>query len=112
MIGGNTEIQLQWLSGTTTSYIGTDIEQWETLHSLEGWLDFTGGEAGNASFNAKIQESTHVFVCDYVALDSRINVENSRVIDAIGLVYEVKLIDDPMNLHKQLEIYLKLTGGQ
>ncbi len=112
MIGGNTEIQLQWLSGTTTTEYGTDIEQWETMHNLTGWLDFTGGEAGNASFNAKIQESTHVFVCDYVALDSRINAENSRVIDAMGLEYEVKLIDDPMNLHKQLEIYLKLTGGQ
>ena len=28
-----------------------------------------------------------------------------------GKVYEVMLIDDPMELHEQLEIYLKYTGG-
>jgi len=44
-------------------------------------------------------------------LDSAVKAENSRMI-VNGGVYDVKLIDDPMGLHKQLEIYLKYTGGQ
>jgi hypothetical protein len=27
-------------------------------------------------------------------------------------VYDIMVIDDPMELHEQLEIYLKYTGGQ
>ena len=37
---------------------------------------------------------------------------NSRVVDEDGLIYDVMLIDDPMKMHKQLEIYLKYAGGQ
>ena len=71
----------------------------------------SGGDSKYTTYNAKIQESTHVFVADYVALDSRIKAENSRLI-VNGNIYDVMLIDDPMELHQQLEIYLKYTGGQ
>ena len=70
------------------------------------------------NFNAKIQESTHVFVCDYFPLiykqDEGGNVEftpeNSRMI-ASGKTYEVMLYDNPMQMNQQLEIYLKYVGG-
>lgn len=52
-----------------------------------------------------------VAVADYVALNKVITAEDSRVVIA-GRRYDVLLIDDPMELHKQLEIYLRYTGGQ
>lgn len=111
MIGGNTSIQIQ-ISTTQKNAIGEGVKAWETVQSLIGFLDLQAGNSGYQNFNAKIQESTHVFICDYADLDERITAENSRVVDEDGLVYDVMLIDDPMKLHKQLEIYLKFTGGQ
>ena len=63
--------------------------------------------------NAKIQESTHVFIADYVSLDSRITAETSRMV-INGKRYEILLIDNPMEMGSgsQLEFYLKFTGGQ
>ena len=112
MIDGNTTIQIQVKTGTTKNAIGERVQAWETVQSINGWLDLSSGDSKYTTFNAKIQESTHVFVADYVPLNSRIKAENSRVVDEDGLVYDVMLLDDPMNLHKHWEIYLKFTGGQ
>ena len=111
MIGGNQIAEVQ-VSTTKRNAIGEAVKSWETVQRIRGWVDLTAGESRYTTYNAKIQESTHVFVSDYVPLDSRIKSENSRMIDEDGLVYDVLLIDDPMKLHKQLEIYLKYTGGQ
>lgn len=111
MIGGNTTIQFQ-ISTTKKNAIGEGVKSWETVQEIQGWLDLQSGESGYQNFNTKIQESTHVFVSDYVALDASIKAENSRVVDEDGLIYDVMLIDDPMKMHKQLEIYLKYAGGQ
>ena len=48
---------------------------------------------------------------EIILRDASIKAENSRLIDEDGLIYDVLLIDDPMKFHKQLEIYLKYTGG-
>ena len=111
MIGGNQTIQLQ-ISTVTKNAIGEPVVYWTTIQSIKGWIDLSSGDSKHTTYNAKIQESTHVFVADYVSLDSRIKSEICRLVDENGLVYDVMLIDDPMNLHKQLEIYLKYTGGQ
>lgn len=109
MIGGNVTIQLQ-LKTTTKNAIGESVKAWETVQSINGWLDYMAGDSKYISFNAKLQESTHVFVSDYVALDSRLKPENSRAI-VNGKTYDVLLFDNPMELNKQWEIYLKFTGG-
>lgn len=110
MIGGNTIGQIQ-LYKTETNIIGEREKIWETVDDITGFLDLSAGESKYTTYNAKIQESTHIFLADYKKLDSRIKSENSRmVID--GKVYDIMVIDDPMELHKQLEIYLKYTGGQ
>ena len=111
MIGGNQIVDVQ-ISTAAKNAIGEAVKSWETAQFIRGWIDLTAGESRYTTYNAKIQESTHIFVSDYVALDSRIKAENSRMIDEDGLIYDVLLIDDPMKLHKQLEIYLKYTGGQ
>lgn len=110
MIGGNITAEIQ-VAEVTKNRIGEQIQSWKTVQSIKGWLDLSGGESGYQSFNAKVQESTHIFVIDFVALDDRINVENSRM-DINGKIYDIMLIDNPMELNEQLEIYLKFTGGR
>ena len=77
---------------------------------MTGFLDYSSGDSKYQVFSAKVQESTHVFVCDYVSIDNDIRAENSRL-TVNGKVYDVLLIDNPMELNYQLEIYLKFTGG-
>lgn len=110
MIGGNTEATIQINTGTTKDAIGQKVKTWEAVDSLVGWLDLNTGDSRYTTYNAKMQESTHIFVADYKKLDSRIKAENSRIL-IDGTVYDVKFIDDPMGLHKQLEIYLANIGG-
>ena len=110
MIGGNTIAQIQ-VSTPVENEIGEPVESWETVQSIAGWLDLSSGDSKYTTYNAKIQESTNIFVSDYQVLDERIKAENSRMI-VENNVYDVMLIDDPMGMHKQLEIYMKYTGGQ
>lgn len=112
MIGGNTTIQIQVNNGETRDAVGSRVSNWETVQSILGFLDLSAGDSKRTTFNAKIQESTHVFVADYEPLVEGVTAENSRVVDEDGLAYDVMLYDDPMKLHKQWEIYLKYTGGQ
>lgn len=108
-IGGNLVGQLQTKT-TIKNEIGESISTWKTRHSLTGFLDYSSGDSKYLVYNAKVQESTHVFVCDYVPLDGDIKAENSRM-TVNGKVYDILLIDNPMELNYQLEIYLKFTGG-
>lgn len=109
-IGGNKQMQLQ-VKSITKNDIGEQVEKWETIQQITGWLDLSGGDSKYTTYNAKMQESTHVFVADYVQLAESITAETARaVID--GKRYDIMLIDDPMEMNLQLEIYLKYTGGQ
>lgn len=111
-IGGNKKAIIQ-VYGITKNSIGEDAREWADALSLEGWLDLQTGDSGSVDFHTKIQESTHIFLCDYRPLSAggtKITPENSRMI-IDGEVYEVKLYDDPMNLHEHLEIFLKFMGG-
>lgn len=110
MIGGNITASIQ-ISTTSKNSIGEAVEEWQAVQDIKGWLDLSGGDSRYTTYNAKVQESTHIFIADYVALDARIKAENARMI-INNLRYDVLLIDDPMELHKQLEIYLRYTGGQ
>ncbi len=109
-IKGNITALLQTKTGAFKNEIGEVVPKWETAYTLVGFLDLSSGDSKYSSFNAKIQESTHIFVCDYQELTA-VTAENSRLI-INGKVYDIMLIDDPMELHYQLEFYLKFTGGQ
>ena len=108
-IGGNLTAALQVYT-TTSNAIGEQVKAWQTVQAITGWLDLSAGDS-KYTFSAKMQESTHVFIADYVPIDSRIKPENARAVIG-GKVYDVLIIDDPMEMHEQLEIYLKFTGGQ
>lgn len=111
-IGGNITATLQVYTSTKNE-IGENVKTWTDAQTIKGWLDLASGDSRHTTFHAKIQESTHVFVADYVQLDSMISAENSRAVIA-GKRYEITLIDNPMEMGSgsQLEIYLKYTGGQ
>ncbi len=111
-IGGNITAAIQ-VRSVTKNEIGEQVEKWPDVQSIKGWLDLTTGDSKYSTYNAKMQESTHIFIADYVPLDSRIKAENSRMVIK-GKRYDIMLIDNPMELEKgsQLEIYLKFTGGQ
>ena len=109
MIHGNTRADIQ-VRTVSKNAIGEQEKTWTTVQTLFGWLDLQAGDSRYTAYNAKIQESSHIFLADYVQLNSKIKAENSRVVIA-GHVYDIMLIDDPMRMHRQLEIFLKYTGG-
>ena len=119
MIGGNITVQLQ-VQSHTTNEIGSRVPVWHDVMNLKGFLDMSGETTNRTTFNAKIQESTHVFICDYMPIPDTVEIEGSLIevttenvrIVAQGKPYEVTMIDNPMNLNKHLEIFLKFTGGQ
>ena len=109
-IGGNVTALIQ-VRESTKNEIGERVIEWVTVQSIKGFLDFLSGESTRSNYKSRIEESTHVFICDYVHMNSRITDENSRLL--IGdKAYEVKMIDDPIGLHYQLEFSLKYTGGE
>ena len=108
-ISGTTQATIQTRT-VTKNAIGETVPVWTDAQTLFGWLDLSGGSSNYTTYSAKVQESTHVFLADYTPLAQGIQAENSRMtID--GRAYDVMLIDDPMGMHRQLEIYLKYTGG-
>lgn len=111
-IGGNINAVIQ-VNTTVKNAIGEQVKGWTDVQTLRGWLDLSAGKSGYSSFHAKIQESTHIFIGDYVPLDSQITAENSRMV-INGNVYDIMLLDNPMELKSgsQWEIYLKYTGGR
>ena len=107
MIGGNIEAILQQKDGSEKNAIGERIHTWKDIQTLKGWLDLQNGDSKYTN-NAKLQESTHIFLCDYIAIDR--SPENKRLL-VNGFIYDVLLIDDPMELHQHLEIFLKYVGA-
>ncbi len=115
-IGGNIEGIIQTKS-TIKNEIGESVKDWSKVFAPKGWLGLQSGDSKYTNFNAKIEESTHVFVCDYddgiYALtipDEEGNVPEVRMIIK-KMVYDVLIIDNPDEMDEQLEIYLRKVGA-
>lgn len=106
MIGGNIIAAIE-VKTTDVNEIGEPISIWNTVDIISGFLDLMAGDSKYLTFSAKLQESTHVFICDYKHIDAK--PSNSRMV-INNKVYDILLIDDPMELHQHLEIFLKYTG--
>lgn len=107
MIGGNLEAVIQQKNGFTINPIGERIHQWTDIQTLRGFLDLSSGDSKYSTYDAKLQESTHIWIGDYVAVDR--NPSDKRLV-VNGMNFDILLIDDPMELHQHLEIYLKYVG--
>lgn len=114
MIGGNITGYIQTKSGAKNS-IGEKVPTWVNAvgltEGLKGWLDLSQGDSKRTNFNTKIEESTHVFVCDYNAALDTLKPEGCRMV-INSKVYDVLLIDNPMEMNQQNEVYLRYVGGQ
>ncbi len=114
MIGGNINALIQ-IRNTQKNAIGEAVQEWKDVGTVLGWLDYSSGENSILTFKGKIQDTTHMFLCDYsnyvtATQDEKVTSENARMmID--GNVYQILMIDDPMGLHQHIEIYLKYVGG-
>ena len=109
-IGGNITGTIQTKS-TTKNAIGESVKTWADAFILVGWLGMQSGESKRTNFNAKIEESTHVFLCDYHSGVYALAEQDTRMIIK-GKEYDVLLIDNPDEMDEQLEIYLRKIGGQ
>ena len=109
MIGGNIKATIQTYTAQENA-IGEKVKSWSDRQTLTGWLDLAGGSSNYVTYAAKVQESTHVVISDYVPLLAEIKAENARMVIG-GKAYDVMLIDNPMEMCQQLEIFLKYTGG-
>lgn len=139
-IGGNMNAVIQIKQSGGKNEIGERVTSWIDVLKLHGWLDFMSGEARYLTYNAKVQESSHLFICDYkedirklcsildgscdyifdccnctirerTSDDSANSVTSENARMIVdGVTYDIVLIDDPMNLHQHYEFYLKAVG--
>ena len=105
---GNITAILRYKTGEyVLNSIGERVPEVKDLITLTGYLDMTSNDAKYTLHNAKIQESDHLFICDYVAIPHK---TNELTLVCNGKDYDVLLVDDPMEMHKHLEIYLRYVG--
>lgn len=107
MIGGNTYATLQ-IDTAEKNAFGEVVHVWHDVQTIKGFLDYTGGDASHKStFKGAVEETTHLFICDFVALQVT-PTTHRLLIDS--KVYDVLMIDNPMGLNKHLEFFLKYNG--
>ena len=63
-IGGNI-IGIIQTKSTVKNEIGESEMTWAEAYSHNGWLGLQSGDSKHSNFNAKLEESTHVFLCDF-----------------------------------------------
>ena len=116
-IGGKTTGTVQ-VNTAVKNAIGEAEKAWVNAFSHSGWLDLQSGDSKYSTHKAKIEESTHVFLCDYHSGIYALTIPDSKT-KAVpdvrmiikGMVYDVLLIDNPMEMDEQLEIYLRKVGA-
>lgn len=109
-IGGNITAAIQRKTRAEKNEMGEAVHDWGTAFEFRGWLGMQSGDSRRTNYNAKIEESTHVFLSDYHDGVYALASEDTRMIIK-GFVYDVLLIDNPDEMNEQLEIYLKRVGA-
>lgn len=108
-IGGNITGIIQ-TKITKKNAIGESVAAWVDSFSQIGWLGMQSGDKKRATFSAKIEESSHVFLCDFHSGIYALADQDTRMIIK-GIVYDVTYIDNPDEMDEQLEIYLRRVGA-
>ncbi len=111
-IGGNMTATVQVLSKTGVNRIGEAVYTWEDAQSVRGWLDYSSGDAegGRGQYRADLQESTHVFLCDYAHMAGKDYTPDQTRLVIGSRVYQVLLVDNPMERDHHWEMILKYLG--
>lgn len=109
-IGGNITGIIQTKTSEGKNEIGEAVLDWVDKVSTIGWLGLQSGDSQRSNYNAKVEESTHCFLCDYNAEIDALAEQDLRMIIK-GIMYDVTYIDNPDELNEQLEISLKKVGA-
>lgn len=109
MVGGNVTASVMREAKTKNAKGVYVVGEPERVMDITGWLDYQAGQASHLAYQAKTEDTTHVFLSDwneaYASLSEKglfLRIEDKR--------YEVLLIDDPMMLHEHIETYLRYVG--
>lgn len=106
MIGGNVTAVLQTKTSSKNAF-GEKVESWSDLQLLKGFLDYAGGDGSyKSNYRGSVEETTHLFICDYDKIASEAQPTQCRLI-CDNKTFDVLMIDNPMNLNQHLEIMLK-----
>ena len=109
MVGGNLTATIQ-IKTLTENDIGEKVADWiDNIESVKGWLDLGSGSSTNRSHKTKTEESTHTWICDFDSRLRELDITQCRFV-CRNQIYEIKHVDDPMEIHDHLEISLKLVG--
>ena len=116
-IGGYTAGTVQTMTGSEKNAIGEVVIAWNDFASMIGWLGMQSGDSKYTNHSAKVEESTHVFLCDFNAAIYALTLpDETGAIPQVrmkikGMVYDILLIDNPDEMDEQLEIYLRKVGA-
>lgn len=110
-IKGNTLCVIQTMGAASTNAIGEKVAEWVDTYEFMGVLGLQSGDSKYSTYKAKLEESSHVVICDYDPEIYALADQNTRII-AKGRIYDVLLIDNPDELDEHLEIQLRFVGGQ
>ena len=106
MIGGNVDAIIQVETSSKNAF--GEIENiYKDLTTVKGFLDYVGGDGSyKNNFKDELEETTHIFICDYDSITANAEPTTSRMV-INNKNYNVLLIDNPMGLNEHLEIMLK-----
>lgn len=110
-VKGNIPFVIQKQGDSVKNSIGESEVTWIDAVSFIGVLGLQSGDSKYSTYNAKIEESSHVMICDFNSDIETLADDNTRLI-CKGKMYDVLLIDNPDELNEHLEIYLRYVGGQ
>ena len=106
MIGGNVDAIIQVETSSKNAF-GEIENTYKDLTTVKGFLDYVGGDGSyKNNFKGELEETTHIFICDYENVASKATPTTSRMI-IDDKIYDILYIDNPMNLNEHLEIMLK-----
>ena len=106
MIGGNVDAIIQVETSSKNAF-GEIENTYKNLTTVKGFLDYTSGDGSyKNNFKGELEETTHIFICDYENVASKATPTQSRMI-IDDKIYDILYIDNPMNLNEHLEIMLK-----
>lgn len=101
-IGGNIVAEFQAMENIRNE-IGEDVCSYVTVAEHKGFLDLMSGNSTYNSYKTKMEEATHVFICD------RFDIERNKItkLKIDESAYDVVYFDEPMELGYHFEIFLK-----
>ena len=109
MIGGNVDAIIQ-IETSSKNAFGEVEKTYEDLTTVRGFLDYASGDGSyKSNFKGELEETTHIFICDYDNVASKATPTQSRMV-VDDKTYDVLSIDNPMGLNEHLEIMLKYNG--